>query len=73
MTIKSSPKRGISVEVRNGNIDKSIRLLAKKMKAEGILKELRARQYYEKPSVARRRKHAEAVRRNARNLKQEQQ
>jgi small subunit ribosomal protein S21 len=63
VTIKSAPKRGLSVEVRNNNVDKAIRLLNRKVKQEGIIRELRAKQFYEKPSAARRRKHAEAVRR----------
>lgn len=63
MTIKSTAKRGLSVEVRNNNVDKAIRLLNKKVKQEGILRELREKQYYEKPSTARRRKKIEAIRR----------
>lgn len=54
-------KRGVSVDVRNGNIEGAIRTLARKMKQEGIIKEVRKRAYYEKPSVTRRRKAAEAV------------
>lgn len=61
---KTTPiKRGLSVEVRNNNVDKAVRLLNKLVKQEGIIRELRAKQYYEKPSTARRRKKAEAVRR----------
>lgn len=63
MSKNTTPPRGLSVEVRGNNIEKAIRLLGKKVKAEGIVRELRARQCYEKPSVKRRRKHAEAVRR----------
>lgn len=65
MTIKTYEKRGLSVEVRNNNIDKAIRVLARKVKMEGIVRELRARQAYEKPSDKRRRKGAEAQRRAA--------
>ena len=65
MTIKTYEKRGLSVEVRNNNIDKAIRVLARKVKMEGIVRELRARQAYEKPSDKRRRKGSEARRRAA--------
>ena len=65
MTTKSFVRGGIAVEVRNNNIDKAIRVLNRKVKLEGIIRELRQRQYYEKPSVKRRRKHAEAQRRAA--------
>lgn len=54
-------KRGICVEVRNNNIEGAIRLLTRKVKQEGILRELRRRQYYEKPSGLRRKAKAEAV------------
>jgi small subunit ribosomal protein S21 len=63
---KTAEKRGLSVEVRNNNVDKAIRLLNRKVKQEGVIRELRARQFYEKPSDKRRRKQAEARRRNAR-------
>ena len=65
MAIKPSEKRGLFVEVRNNNIEKAIRVLNRKVKMEGIIREVRARQYYEKPSTKRRRKHAEAIRRAA--------
>ncbi len=65
MSGKSSDKRGLTVEVRNNNIDKAIRVLNRKVKQEGIIKEVRARQFYEKPSTERRRKQAEAERRAA--------
>lgn len=54
-------KRGLSVEVRANNVEGAIRLLSRKLKNEGLMREIRARQFYEKPSVARRRREAEAV------------
>ncbi len=65
MAVKSFEKRGLLVEVRNNNIEKAIRLLNRKVKQEGILKEIRARQFFEKPSTVRRRKAAEGTRRVA--------
>jgi small subunit ribosomal protein S21 len=53
-------KRGLTVEVRNGNVEGAIRLLTRKVKQEGLMRELRARSYYEKPSDRRRRERAEA-------------
>ncbi len=53
----------ITVEVR-GDIEKALRILKKKMLFEGIQKELRRRRFHEKPSVKRKRKSLEAVRRN---------
>lgn len=54
-------KRGLSVEVRNNNIEGAIRTLGRKVKLEGLIRELRARQSYEQPSTRRRRERAEAV------------
>ena len=51
----------IEVEVR-GDIEQAIRLLKKKLQLDGIKKELKRREYYEKPSVKRRRKQAESKR-----------
>lgn len=53
-------KRGLSVEVRNGNVESAIRVLGRKVKQEGLIREVRRRQYYEKPSVQRCRREAEA-------------
>ncbi len=52
----------ISVEVR-GDIEKAIRILKKQMQKDGLMRELRARRYYEKPSVKMKRKRIEASRR----------
>lgn len=54
-------KRGLSVEVRNNNIEGAIRILGRKVKQEGLIRELRRRQAYEKPSIKRNREKAEAI------------
>lgn len=54
-------KRGLSVDVRNNNIEGAIRTLGRKVKQEGLIRELRQRQFYEQPSVKRRRQQAEAI------------
>ena len=51
----------IQVEVR-GDVEQAIRLLKKKLQLDGMKKELRRREYYEKPSAKKRRKQAEAKR-----------
>ena len=51
----------IEVEVR-GDIEYAIRQLKKKLQIDGIKRELKRREYYEKPSVRKRRKSAEALR-----------
>ena len=51
----------ITVEVRGGNLEKAMRVLKKKVMKEGIVKELRARQYYQKPSEIKREKKKEGI------------
>ena len=58
----------ITIEVKNGNADRAIKLLKKKVNAEGTLKDCRDKQFYEKPTDKRRRKKAQAIRRIERNI-----
>ena len=51
----------ISVEVQRGNVEKALRILKKKVNAEGIIRDLKKRQYYEKPSDKRRRQRAQSI------------
>ena len=53
----------MQVLVRDNNVDQALRALKKKMQREGIFREMRAREAYEKPSVKRAREKAEGVRR----------
>tara|TARA_B100001996_G_scaffold282667_1_gene222999 strand:- start:239 stop:469 length:231 start_codon:yes stop_codon:yes gene_type:complete len=39
-------KSGLTVEVRNNNVDKALRVLKKKLQQEGLLNELRKREYF---------------------------
>ena len=55
--------------VKNGNVDRAMRTLKKKLQKEGLLKELKQRQFFEKPSAKRARKKAEGIKRYQRNLK----
>ncbi|MFT6060531.1 MAG: small subunit ribosomal protein S21 [Paracoccaceae bacterium] len=49
--------------VRDNNVDQALRALKKKLQREGVFREMKLRQAYEKPSVKRAREKAEAVRR----------
>lgn len=55
---KETPK-GLCVEVRNGDVNKALRIFKKKVQEAGILQEIRDRQHYVKPSETR--KHAKAA------------
>ena len=49
----------IEIEVRRGNLEQAMRVLKKKVQKAGLVKELRQRQYYEKPCDKRNRKKKE--------------
>lgn len=51
----------ITVEVRGGNLEKAMRVLKKKIQKEGLMKELRRRQSYQKPSEIKREKKKEGI------------
>jgi small subunit ribosomal protein S21 len=53
----------VQVHVRDNNVDQALKALKKKMQREGIFREMKLRNYYEKPSEKRAREKAEAVRR----------
>jgi small subunit ribosomal protein S21 len=53
----------MQVFVRDNNVDQALKVLKKKMQREGILREIRLRGAYEKPSERRVREKAEAIRR----------
>ena len=59
----------MQVVVKNGNVERAMRTLKKKLQKEGLLKELKQKQYLEKPSAKRKRKKAEGIKRYQRNLK----
>ena len=47
---------GYTIEVRNNNVEKALRVLKKKLLKDGVMKELRDRQYYQKPSFKKERR-----------------
>lgn len=56
----------MKVEIRNGNLERGIRLLKRKLADEGVFKELQERRFYEKPSERKRRLKRAAVARQRR-------
>ena len=63
----------MQVLVKNGNIERAMRTLKKKLQKEGLLRELKQKQYFEKPSAKRKRKKAEGIKRYQRALKKKQE
>ena len=58
-----------TIEVRNNNVEKALRVLKKKLMKDGVMKELRDRQYYSKPSWKKREKKKENIRRYKKDQK----
>ena len=53
----------MQVQVRDNNVDQALSVLKKKLQREGVFREMKLKQHFEKPSVKRAREKAEAVRR----------
>ena len=53
----------MQVTGRDNNVDQALKALKKKMQREGIFREMKLRNHYEKPSEKRAREKAEAIRR----------
>jgi small subunit ribosomal protein S21 len=53
----------LQVLVRDNNIDQALRVLKKKMQREGVFREMKQRNAYEKPSERKNREKSEAIRR----------
>ncbi len=53
----------MQVLVRDNNVDQALKVLKKKLQREGFFRELKRKNYYEKPSERKTREKGEAVRR----------
>jgi small subunit ribosomal protein S21 len=53
----------MQVSVRDNNVDQALRALKKKLQREGVFREMKLKQHFEKPSEKKARNKAEAIRR----------
>ena len=53
----------IEVVVRNNNVEKAMRVLKKKLLKDGLIKEIKERQYFSKPSEIKREAKKQQIRR----------
>ena len=53
----------LEITVIDGNVEKAIKVLKRKLQQEGLFREMKQRKFYEKPSIKRKRKEKEAQRR----------
>ena len=51
----------MQVSVRDNNVEQALRALKKKLQREGVFREMKLKQHFEKPSVKKAREQAEAV------------
>lgn len=61
--------QGLSVEVRNGDVNKALRRFKKMVQEDGLVQRLREKEYYEKPSAVRKKAKAAARARHLKSLK----
>lgn len=65
--------RPVEVKVDDRGIERALRRLRRVMATEGVLREVKRRRHYEKPSVRRNRKRREAVRRKRRKDRRDEE
>jgi small subunit ribosomal protein S21 len=51
----------MQVSVRDNNVDQALRALKKKLQREGVFREMRLKEHFEKPSVRKAREKAEGI------------
>lgn len=56
-------KSGLSIVVYNNDINRALRKLKKKMQTERVFQDLQKHEFYEKPSIKRKRERAQARKR----------
>jgi small subunit ribosomal protein S21 len=67
----NSSKRGLSVEVRNDDVNGALRRFKKKVEDSGLLQDLKEREFYEKPTTARKKAKAAGRARHLKQLRQQ--
>ncbi len=63
----------LQVVVRDNNVDQALKVLKKKMQREGIFRELKMKDAFEKPSIKKAREKAEAVSRARKLMRKKMQ
>lgn len=53
----------MQVSVRDNNVEQAMRALKKKLQREGVFREMKLKDYFEKPSLKKAREKDEAIRR----------
>ena len=73
MTMMYKKSKGTGVTVKDGeNINQALRRFKRKIEDSGLLEDLRAKEFYEKPTTARKRKKGAAKSRWNKKLRDQQ-
>jgi len=59
----------LEIKVERNDIEKAIRLLKRKIQRDGLLRELKNRRFYEKPSLKKKRKQREARKKKLKSMR----
>lgn len=65
--------RGLYVEVRNNDVARAMRKLKKMMNNEGVIKDMRKHDFYEKPSLKKKKEKAAARKRWLKKVEKDRQ
>lgn len=71
MRDKNGIPQGIVVEVQNGDVERALRKLKKKIQNEGVFQDLKKKEFYVKPSELRRRARGQALARMRKRARME--
>jgi small subunit ribosomal protein S21 len=63
----------LEIRVSGNDLEKALKILKRQLQKDGLLKELKKRRFYEKPSVKLKTKQREAQKRKAKNARQMRQ
>jgi small subunit ribosomal protein S21 len=63
--------RGLSVEVKDGNVSQALRKLKNKVDESGLLEDVRSKMFFEKPTTKRKRKKGAAKARLRKQLREQ--
>ena len=72
MGYQKSESKGLRVEVRNDDVNGALRRFKKKVEESGLLQDLKDKEFYEKPTTARKRAKSSARARHLKNLEKQQ-
>jgi small subunit ribosomal protein S21 len=63
----------VEIRIRNNDLEKALKVLKRVIQKDGLLKDLREKRFFEKPSDRKRRKERESIKRRLRKAKRRHQ